>query len=138
MAATQIATHQLNDTAGIVERDVQGIRPSLDALKRRNFIKFMLDQGEAGVQFQITPAGLDYALPQLIPNLDGQIDRIRRVICDLKKTTSEELVHTGLSRLLIEHIALDFKKQGLLKTRSYMEGTMYIEDPSPEFCGSVS
>jgi hypothetical protein len=138
MAATLIATARLEPDSAIAKLDLQDVRRSLHALKRLEFINILLDQGSAGVQFQITSAGLDYALPRLIPNFNEQVERIRRVICDLKQTTSEEIAQTGLARLLIEHVALDFERQGLLKTRSYAEGTMHIEDPSPELCQSSS
>jgi hypothetical protein len=138
IAATLIATSRLEADSAIAKLDLQDVRRSLDALKRRELINILLDQGSAGVQFQITSAGLDYALPRLVPNFNEQVERIRHVICDLKQTTSEELAHTGLARLLIEHVALDFKRQGLLKIRSYAEGTMHIEDPSPELCPSLS
>jgi hypothetical protein len=41
---------------------------------------------------------------------------------------------TGISRLVVEQVALDFKRQGLLRVRRYAEGTMKIDSPSPELC----
>ena len=131
---TLMSTRDIAADFDIARRADPEIRRSLDVLLGRGLMATVLDQGDAGVQLRLTTAGLDYALPIVIPSFDEQVGRIRRVICDLKEATSDELSHTGLSRIVIEHIALTFERQGFVRTRRYAEGMMKMDLVSPELC----
>jgi hypothetical protein len=133
---TMITTRDLDADADLSQNNDRDMREALDALLRRGLIAVVQDQGVLGYRLRLTPAGLDYVLPLVIPNFDELVGRIRQVICDLKETTSDEIAHTGISRLVVNHVTLDFKRQGLVKAHRYAEGVMKIDSPSPELCRS--
>src|SRR5687767_11282223 len=103
---------------------MQDVYSSVRALARVGFVKNVADYGEGVEHFEITPEGMRHGIPLVVPNLDEQVELVRRVICDLQETSAEEVSHSGISRRLVEQVALDFDRQELLKTRSYAEGTL--------------
>ncbi len=129
-----ISTRDLETDPDIAGRSDPEIRQSLEMLSRRGLIATVIDQGDAGIHLRLIPAGLDYALPTLVPTFGEQVERIRRAICDLKETTLGELTHTGLSRLVIEYIALNFERQGLVRVRRDAENNLKIDSPAPALC----
>lgn len=132
---TLISSRDLVMDPGIAPHGQPAITRSVQALARQAWATMVQDLGPVlGCQFRLTPEGIDAGLPIVVPNLDELADRIRRVICDVRSTTSKELTHTGISQLLVEHVALGFERRGLVRTRRDADGTMEIDNPSSELC----